>query len=90
MKTKHPSSETPAVAGARVLVVDDHAPARESMIETLRHAGYQADACGTASEALVRLTTESYDVVITDLRMPGMSGLEFIRHCGIGRTGPKF
>jgi DNA-binding NtrC family response regulator len=79
MKTKHPSPENPAVAGARVLVVDDHAPARESMIETLRHAGYQADACRAAPEALARLATESYDVVITDLRMPGMSGLEFIR-----------
>ncbi|HEX4142898.1 MAG TPA: sigma-54 dependent transcriptional regulator [Pirellulales bacterium] len=79
MKIKHRSPDNPAVAGARVLVVDDHAPARESMIETLRHAGYQADACRAAPEALDRLTTESYDVVITDLRMPGMSGLEFIR-----------
>jgi DNA-binding NtrC family response regulator len=79
MKTKHLMPESSSVAGARVLVVDDHLPARESMIVTLRHAGYQADACQTATAALTRLATESYDVVITDLRMPGMSGLEFIR-----------
>ena len=54
-------------------------PARESMIETLRHAGYQADACLRPPRRCAWLATESYDVVITDLRMPGMSGLEFIR-----------
>ncbi|HTU26029.1 MAG TPA: response regulator, partial [Pirellulales bacterium] len=79
MKTKHLTSPSPAISGGRVLVVDDHAPARDSMIETLRHAGYQADACRAAPEALDRLAAESYDVVITDLRMPGMSGLDFIR-----------
>jgi DNA-binding NtrC family response regulator len=79
MKIKHLMPEGPGVAGARVLVVDDHSPARESMIVALRHGGYQADACRSAAEALTRLSAETYDVVITDLRMPGMSGLEFIR-----------
>ncbi len=79
MKTKLLPPDAASAPAARVLVVDDHRPARESMIETLRHAGYQADACQNAAEALDRLAAESYDVVITDLRMPGMSGLEFIR-----------
>jgi DNA-binding NtrC family response regulator len=63
----------------RVLVVDDHAQARESMSHVLRHAAYQVDACASAVEALGKVAAESYDVVITDLQMPGMSGLEFIR-----------
>lgn len=63
---------------ARVLVVDDHAQARESVVFTLRHAGYQAIGCSSAVEALKRLDRETFDVVITDLQMPGMSGLEFL------------
>ena len=68
-----------AECAGRVMVVDDHAKARESMSDVLRHAGYQVDACASAIEALGRVTSEGYDVVITDLQMPGMSGLEFIR-----------
>lgn len=63
----------------RVLVVDDHAQARESIADILRHVGHQVDCCSSAVEGLKRLEAESYDVVITDLQMPGMSGLEFIQ-----------
>ncbi len=49
------------------------------MSDVLRHAGYQVDACAGAVEALGRMNAEGYDVVITDLQMPGMTGLEFIR-----------
>ena len=73
------SAEATSTTGtARVLVVDDHADARESMADILRHAGYQVDSLGTAVEAFKCLEHESYDVVVTDLQMPGLSGLEFI------------
>lgn len=62
-----------------ILVVDDHAPARESMAVALRHAGHRVRACGSALEALQTLEQWSADVIITDLKMPGMNGLEFIR-----------
>jgi DNA-binding NtrC family response regulator len=61
------------------MVVDDHAQVRQSMIDILGHAGHRVDGVSSALEGLNRLKHESYDVVITDLRMPGMSGLEFIR-----------
>jgi DNA-binding NtrC family response regulator len=64
----------------RVLVVDDHARSRESMFDVLRHAGHEVDCCTSAIEALTRLTTESYDVIVTDLKMPGMNGIEFMRN----------
>ena len=67
----------------RVLVVDDHASAREAVADVLRQAQYQVTACASASEALVKLGSERVDVVVTDLQMPGMSGLEFI--CEIER-----
>jgi DNA-binding NtrC family response regulator len=63
----------------RVLVVDDHASAREAVAEVLRQAQYDVVACASAIEALARLAGEKFDVVVTDLQMPGMDGLEFIR-----------
>jgi DNA-binding NtrC family response regulator len=68
---------TDALTG-RVLVVDDHAKARESMADILRQSGHQVQCCSSAIEALGQLESESFDVVITDLKMPGMTGLEFI------------
>lgn len=63
----------------RVLVVDDHAQARESMVDILRQAGHKVASVSGAVEALQVLTRESHDVVITDLQMPGMNGLEFVK-----------
>ena len=63
-----------------MLVVDDFRQARESIADVLRSAGHQVECVASASEALVQLESESFDVIVTDLQMPGMSGLEFIRH----------
>ncbi len=67
-------------ATGRVLVVDDHAPARESMAHVLREAGHEVACCSSGAEALRRLNDSGVDCVVTDLKMPGMSGLEFIAH----------
>jgi DNA-binding NtrC family response regulator len=64
----------------RVLVVDDHRQARESMADVLRCARHQVETFASAIEALKLLERESFDIIVTDLQMPGMSGLEFIRH----------
>jgi DNA-binding NtrC family response regulator len=69
-----------SVSGGRVLVVDDHAQARQSIADVLRHAGHQVECLASAVEALKLMERESFDVVITDLQMPGMNGLEFIHH----------
>jgi DNA-binding NtrC family response regulator len=63
----------------RVLVVDDHAAAREAVADVLRQADYELATCASASEALARLNGQTIDVIVTDLQMPGMNGLEFIR-----------
>jgi DNA-binding NtrC family response regulator len=62
----------------RVLVVDDHEPARESMAFVLRQSGHQVDCCSSAIEALGLVEHERFDCVVTDLMMPGMNGIEFI------------
>ena len=63
----------------RILIVDDHARARESMADILQCAGHTTCCCSSAAEALRRLDDGNFDVIITDLHMPGMTGLEFIR-----------
>lgn len=66
----------------RVLVVDDRASARESMADILRHAGHDVETSSSAREALGKLDGHAFDVVLTDLNMPGMSGLEFVKVLG--------
>lgn len=66
----------------RVLVVDDHATARQSVVDVLQLSGYEVAACASAVEALNRLATAPVEVVVTDLQMPGMNGLEFIAEIG--------
>lgn len=72
-----------------VLVVDDHASARESVADVLRHDGYDVDACASAIEALARMAERPVDIVVTDLQMPGMDGLEFIREIERRRLGAQ-
>lgn len=74
---------------ARVLVVDDHARARESVADVLRQVGYHVECLASAIEALKLLQRESFDVVITDLQMPGMNGLDFIRQLEARRHGAQ-
>lgn len=64
----------------RILVVDDHAPSREAIADILQQAGYTVATCSSAPEAINCLNRQSYDVVVTDLNMPGMSGLDLVRH----------
>lgn len=73
------STSTIGQQSGKILVVDDHAQARMSMTEILKHVGHQVSSCSNAPEALELLKTEQFDVILTDLMMPGMSGLEFIR-----------
>jgi DNA-binding NtrC family response regulator len=63
----------------RVLVVDDHTQARQSMAEILRSCGHQVETSAGAAEALHKVDRGTFDVILTDLRMPGMSGVDFIR-----------
>jgi len=67
-----------AVVPGRILVVDDHPQSRESMALTLRQARHAVDCFSSGAEALAALGCESYDLVITDLNMPGMNGLELM------------
>ena len=73
------SGQTKKVDSNHILVVDDHSAARESIADVLRHVGYQVTCTSSAREALGLLSKSDYQVIITDLQMPGMDGIEFIR-----------
>jgi two-component system response regulator FlrC len=61
-----------------VLVVEDDAPLREALIDTLRAAGLAALAAGDAAEALRLLATEDIALVISDVQMPGINGYQLL------------
>jgi len=60
----------------RILVVDDEARLRHSLGLLLRQPGREIDECGTGSEAVDALARRGYDLVLLDLRLPDMTGLQ--------------
>jgi two-component system, cell cycle response regulator CpdR len=63
----------------RILYVEDNPIVREVTTEMLIHDQRQIVALGTAEEALQEFTEHAYDVVITDISLPAMSGLDLAR-----------
>lgn len=64
---------------ARILVVDDEPSMREFLTICLRRAGHDAEAAEDGAQALARLDAAPFDLVITDLTMPGLDGMELLR-----------
>ncbi len=79
-----PAAATPARPAAgttrpRVLVVDDEASIRDLLAKTLALAEYDVDVAPDGRSALERMRMYPYDLLIADLKMPGMDGLTVIR-----------
>jgi DNA-binding NtrC family response regulator len=66
-------------AALRVLVVDDEFEMAAVIAEELSDRGYSAVAMRSGHDALERLRHESFDALVTDLRMPGVDGLKLLR-----------
>lgn len=76
-----PATRTPAATAGRprVLVVDDEVTIRDLLSKTLALAEYDVDLAPDGRAALDRLRVIPYDLLITDLKMPGVDGLAVIR-----------
>jgi excisionase family DNA binding protein len=79
--TPAPAPTRPATGAARprVLVVDDEASIRDLLAKTLALAEYDVDVAPDGRSALERMRMYPYDLLIADLKMPGMDGLTVIR-----------
>jgi excisionase family DNA binding protein len=74
-----PTRAAAAAARPRVLVVDDEASIRDLLAKTLALAEYDVDLAADGRSALERLRLYPYDLLIVDLKMPGVDGLTIIR-----------
>lgn len=67
------------MTAAEILVVDDDEFIRRGLKRLLENKGYQVELAGTAEGALALLSELSFDLVLSDIQMPGIDGLELLR-----------
>lgn len=67
-----------SITMTRILVVDDEQAIRQTLKEILSFEGYAVDTAENGKDGLAMLTDNLYDVVLSDIKMPGMDGMEFL------------
>jgi len=77
------------VSAGRILVVDDEPQIRRVMRATLTANGYEVSDARSGDEALEKLSEERFDLILLDVNMPGMSGLEACRLMRRGESTPE-
>jgi two-component system chemotaxis response regulator CheY len=75
----HSSLSVSALAKSKVLVVEDSVPSREALCSSLQRAGFDTTEATEGSEGLWRARMQTFQAILTDIHMPTMGGLEFIR-----------
>lgn len=73
------STTGPALPGAHILIVDDERATRRTLAELFRRMGYRAVEADSGQAALKRIARQRFDLVILDLKMPGMDGVEVLK-----------
>src|SRR5215470_16805161 len=73
-----------ADAQKHLLLVEDEVPLRQAIAEQLADRGFKVEQCDSGEAALVRLADFAFDVIITDLRLPGIDGTSLVQ-AAVGR-----
>ncbi|MDT7806800.1 MAG: two-component system, NtrC family, response regulator AtoC [Acidobacteriota bacterium] len=73
--------------GVKILFIEDDDRLRDVLLEAAAMEEYDARGVSTAEAAVELLQAEPFDVLVTDVTLPGMSGLELLRHCARLRPG---
>ena len=63
----------------QILIVEDDEAMREFLLEAISRSGYYVEAVPDGTEALLRVESGQFDLLLTDIRMPGLAGLELVR-----------
>src|ERR1043165_1670833 len=71
----------------KILFVEDDERLRDVLLEAAEMEEYDAQGVSTAEAAVERLRAEPFDILVTDVTLPGMSGLDLLRHCSRLRPG---
>ena len=72
----------------RILIVEDDEFSRGAMEKVLQSYGYETCSCRDGEEAISRLEKGCFDILITDLHMPGMDGFELIQKAKMNPRRP--
>lgn len=64
---------------AKILIIDDEAPIRRTLKEILEYEKYKVDDAPTGKEGLAKIQSETYDLILCDIKMPGMDGIEVLQ-----------
>jgi len=75
---------------SRILLIDDDAGVRETMERTLRAAGYAVQGAASGEDGLELARHGGFDVILSDMRMPGLSGLDILRRLRDARVDAAF
>ncbi len=71
----------------KILIVDDDAELRSTLTEILGEAGYRIDKAASGREALDKIHSADFDIILLDLMMPGMNGMEVLSE--VRKTRPR-
>lgn len=81
LKLAEPSAEEPeTVSKARILIVDDDTIVQQFLTEVLGKEGHEVEIVENGDDALERVDSEDYDVILLDIKLPGMSGIELYKY----------
>jgi DNA-binding NtrC family response regulator len=80
LQTGHSPQDTPCPAAARLLIIDDEPSLCQLLEIAFRKEGYMVETTTNGQAALKKIDSQVYDVIVSDIRMPDLSGIDLLKH----------